>query len=133
DNPDWVGGTLRSLARMPTGLRVTSWPSPEVQRAIPAACAWFRKAIDECLAFGAFDAASNRLGAEHGLRFARLAAQARRAYDDPKRVRGGLDFDDLLVKTRDFLREHAALVREDSARSPTFVLVDEFQDTDPVQ
>ena len=55
-----------------------------------------------------------------------------RAYDRMLTERGAVDFDDLLVKTRDLLREHddvrANLVAETDA-----VLVDEFQDTDPVQ
>ena len=55
-----------------------------------------------------------------------------RAYDAMLADRGALDFDDLLVKTRDLLRDHpevrAALAEETGA-----LLVDEFQDTDPVQ
>ena len=133
DDSEWVGGPLKASAYMPKGLKVTHWPSPEINKSVTKSCETFRKAIGEWLVFGEFDPASARLGAELGLRFARLAAEARRAYDDAKRARGGLDFDDLLVKTRDFLRVHAALVRNDPVRPPAFVLVDEFQDTDPVQ
>ncbi len=43
-----------------------------------------------------------------------------------------LDFDDLLLKTRDLLRQHAA-VRDELRQRIRFLLVDEFQDTDPVQ
>ena len=49
-----------------------------------------------------------------------------------KHDRALLDFDDLLVKTRDLLRDNAE-VRRDVQRRFNFVLVDEFQDTDPVQ
>ena len=34
-------------------------------------------------------------------------SRRRRAYDEAKRARGGLDFDDLLLKTRDLLASHA--------------------------
>jgi superfamily I DNA/RNA helicase len=55
-----------------------------------------------------------------------------RAYNQMLTDRGAVDFDDLLVKTRDLLRNHpdarAALADEVGA-----LLVDEFQDTDPVQ
>ena len=55
-----------------------------------------------------------------------------RAYNRMLADRGAVDFDDLLVKTRDLLRNHpdarAALADEVGA-----LLVDEFQDTDPVQ
>ena len=43
--------------------------------------------------------------AAHGLRFARLALAAREEYAKAKRVRVGLDFDDLLIKTRDLLHD----------------------------
>jgi len=46
--------------------------------------------------------------------------------------RGALDFDDLLVKTRDLLRTQDD-VRADLVAETDAVLVDEFQDTDPVQ
>ena len=43
-----------------------------------------------------------------------------------------LDFDDLLEKARDLLRTDAAVLRQFQQRY-RFLLVDEFQDTDPVQ
>jgi len=55
-----------------------------------------------------------------------------RAYDEMLAERGALDFDDLLVKTRDLLRNHPD-VRADLVDETAAVLVDEFQDTDPVQ
>jgi ATP-dependent helicase/nuclease subunit A len=49
-----------------------------------------------------------------------------------KHDRALLDFDDLLVITRDLLRDNEE-VRRDLLRRFKFLLVDEFQDTDPVQ
>lgn len=49
-----------------------------------------------------------------------------------KHERAILDFDDLLVKARDLLRDNTE-VRSGLQRRFKFVLVDEFQDTDPVQ
>jgi ATP-dependent exoDNAse (exonuclease V) beta subunit len=43
-----------------------------------------------------------------------------------------LDFDDLLLKTRNLLRDNLEVRRELQSRFK-FILVDEFQDTDPVQ
>ena len=54
------------------------------------------------------------------------------AYGDMLEERGALDFDDLLVKTRDLLRNRDD-VRKTVAEAIAAVLVDEFQDTDPVQ
>ena len=49
-----------------------------------------------------------------------------------KRNAAVLDFDDLLYITRDVLRRDAC-VRDAAARRFTRILVDEFQDTDPIQ
>jgi ATP-dependent helicase/nuclease subunit A len=53
-------------------------------------------------------------------------------FQNAKHDRALLDFDDLLVKTRDLLRGNAEVRRELQQRFK-FVLIDEFQDTDPVQ
>jgi len=49
-----------------------------------------------------------------------------------KRQAGLLDFDDLIHAARELLRDHGA-VRQALAARYTHVLVDEFQDTDPLQ
>jgi ATP-dependent helicase/nuclease subunit A len=53
-------------------------------------------------------------------------------YEELKRRAGSLDFLDLLCRTRDLLRDHRG-VRADLQRRFSHVLVDEFQDTDPLQ
>jgi ATP-dependent helicase/nuclease subunit A len=54
------------------------------------------------------------------------------AYADHRRVEGNADFEDLLIRSRDLVRDNP-LVREHFRRRSTHVLVDEFQDTDPIQ
>ncbi len=66
---------------------------------------------------------------------AALQAEFRAAldrYDALKTQQGVLDFTDLLVKTRDLLRDRAD-VRAAMQRRFTHIFVDEFQDTDPLQ
>ena len=53
-------------------------------------------------------------------------------YESAKQKVGLLDFDDLLLKTRDLLREHAEVRRELAGRF-RHIVVDEYQDTDPLQ
>jgi ATP-dependent exoDNAse (exonuclease V) beta subunit len=53
-------------------------------------------------------------------------------YEALKRAAGALDFADLLVKTRDLVRDNDAL-RAHLQQKFARVFVDEFQDTDPVQ
>lgn len=54
------------------------------------------------------------------------------AFEDFKRNAAVLDFDDILIRTRDLLRSNDK-VREVVAARYQYVLVDEFQDTDPIQ
>ncbi len=53
-------------------------------------------------------------------------------YREQKRASAQLDFDDLIYAARDLLRDHEA-VRQALGRRYSRVLVDEFQDTDPLQ
>jgi ATP-dependent exoDNAse (exonuclease V) beta subunit len=55
-----------------------------------------------------------------------------KAYQSLKTKAGRLDFLDLLIKTRDLIRDNAAVRRELQQRFTHF-FVDEFQDTDPLQ
>ena len=54
------------------------------------------------------------------------------AYEQEKSRMGLLDFEDLLVKARDLVRDNLE-VREDFKRAFDHILLDEFQDTDPLQ
>ena len=63
---------------------------------------------------------------------ARWAAGFADAYDLAKRRAGCLDFLDLLLRARDLVRDRPD-VRRDFQRAIRFLLVDEFQDTDPLQ
>jgi exodeoxyribonuclease-5 len=53
-------------------------------------------------------------------------------YRDQKRASAQLDFDDLIFAARDLLRDHSE-VRRALGRRFAHILVDEFQDTDPLQ
>jgi ATP-dependent helicase/nuclease subunit A len=61
-----------------------------------------------------------------------LAVSIRAAYRDVRVSRRVLDYDDLLLRTRDLLISHPGVQRHYSERFRA-VLVDEHQDTDPVQ
>ncbi|MBK5092991.1 MAG: UvrD-helicase domain-containing protein [Actinobacteria bacterium] len=57
---------------------------------------------------------------------------AREVYDEMRRERGQLNYQDLLIKAAALLRENPHVRRYMSERF-THLLVDEFQDTDPIQ
>lgn len=54
------------------------------------------------------------------------------AYDRYKRAAALLDFDDLLFRARALVRDHD-VVRRELAERYQYILIDEFQDTDPLQ
>jgi ATP-dependent helicase/nuclease subunit A len=67
-----------------------------------------------------------------GQRFLRVAAEAVQAYRRRKRRAGAVDFADLLFMARDLLRDQPD-VREALQGRYRYLLVDELQDTDPIQ
>ena len=60
------------------------------------------------------------------------AEKALTTYEEAKRTAGRLDFEDLLLRARDLLRDDPG-AREELRNRFTHILVDEYQDTDPVQ
>lgn len=124
---------LRSQATLPRGLRTTNWPSAECNEAVKNALAGFRAALDDYRKRCVWSRDAALDAAAHGLRFARFAVAVREEYARLKRQRVGLDFDDLLIKTRDLLRASPEACGTELADSLELLLVDEFQDTDSVQ
>ncbi len=61
-----------------------------------------------------------------------LLVDARDRYAEWRRREGRMNFQDLLIYARDLLRDHAG-VRTSLRERFTPILVDEFQDTDPIQ
>jgi ATP-dependent helicase/nuclease subunit A len=115
------------------GLPAKLWPSPEVYQAVKSHFEAIRKETKRLKEILPFDEPASMKAAAQGLKFARLAVRARESYDRAKRSKGGIDNDDLLLLTRDLLVDRSSAVREALAASADLVLVDEFQDTDPVQ
>lgn len=134
DQDDWLIEVRENAMVRGAGSKV-HWPSPEAHETVTANFKVMRDAIDHYRGKSRWDDAATLEAAEQGLRLARLAARARQAYDLAKRARGGLDFDDLLTMTLGLLRKRAEGAQpETSGDIPIArLLVDEFQDTDPVQ
>jgi len=68
---------------------------------------------------------------DHGMLRVLLELYGER-YEEGKRTRSAVDFEDLELLTRDLLADHDGL-REQYAERFAHVLVDEFQDTNPLQ
>ena len=111
----------------------TAWPSAEVYEAIKDQFESIRGLIKQVVPALVWDEPTSVAAAVHGIRFARLAAHARNTFDRMKRERSAVDNDDLLLLTRDLVLAGSPAIREALADSIDLMLVDEFQDTDPVQ
>jgi ATP-dependent exoDNAse (exonuclease V) beta subunit len=72
------------------------------------------------------------LGAGLAWRLAGWLDRYRREYAATLEAKGGLDFQGLLIEARDLLRDRPD-VRADFQKRYRYLLVDEFQDTDPLQ
>src|SRR5262249_13821700 len=110
-----------------------AWPDPEVYEPIKEAMEKFRTGL-RSLGLERFTDAGDDLeeAVLVGQRFLRVAGAVVQAYQERKRTLGLVDFQDLLVLARDLLRDRAD-VRARLQDRYRFVLIDELQDTDPVQ
>ncbi len=98
-----------------------------------SACAKkLRGALDQALGCCQFDAAAVLPDAIAGQQILSIAQNILLAFDERKRQLGLLDFDDLLIRAAHLLRDHPQLVQR-LTRQVKLLLVDEFQDTDPLQ
>ncbi|MDR3621873.1 MAG: UvrD-helicase domain-containing protein [Paludisphaera borealis] len=127
---------LRESARI-AGLRGKDWPNDAIKEDLKKVFTDLRDGIGKVLEKSIWDEGVTRESAEEVIQFARLVREVRTDYDELKVRHRGLDFSDLIVRTRDVLRDLRGTV--DTAATdldPTaleFVLIDEFQDTDQVQ
>ena len=130
DQPDVAGqaGTGSRLLKMPAipgnvkGNRAR-WPRADILEEARAIADWSRRALT------AWRAAHG--AALHGRIMAALSGVGER-YRRLKAERGVLDFLDLLLKARDALRDRESVRRYFRERF-RLLIIDEFQDTDPLQ
>jgi ATP-dependent helicase/nuclease subunit A len=131
--PDELLDAIRGHAMVQGAGNKADWPSPSIYEQVKSHFERLRKEIDAFGKGSSWDEDATREAAELGRRLARLVGQLDQAYRAAKRARGGLDFDDMLILTRDLLRDHPELAGDADEGIPTRYLVDEFQDTDEVQ
>src|SRR5262249_349733 len=102
---------LVGLLRVTDLPRKGSWPSDELYEEIRGTFESLRDSIkDHIKPAVVWDEPRTRIAAEQSLRFARLTLAVRLEYEQLKRRRRGLDFDDLLAAAHDLLRHHPEVV-----------------------
>jgi ATP-dependent helicase/nuclease subunit A len=123
---------LKEAAKVTGTEKADAWPSEEAYEAVKEALEKFRSELPEQLALFLETPENLAAAVTAGRRFLRVAGEAVEAYRQLKRRSGVVDYQDLLVLARDLLRDHPH-VRERLQRRYRFLLIDELQDTDPVQ
>ncbi|MFN0053924.1 MAG: UvrD-helicase domain-containing protein [Planctomycetales bacterium] len=131
-SPEAVLETILSQARVQGGGSAKVWSSPDVYDVIKTSFEALRKQVDRLLEQWRYAAEDLLPAAEMGMRLLRVLEQVGGTYDEQKRASGWLDFDDLLLGARNLLRDHDHVRRQVSS-GIRLLLVDEFQDTDPIQ
>jgi len=125
---------IRAAAMVKGGGSKKDWESDAVYAEFTAAAKDLRDAIDGLQVPLGFDAVAARPAAVASLRLLGLADGLSAAYQQRKDELAVLDFNDLLIHARDLLAgpERAGLRKRLSGQI-RLLLVDEFQDTDPLQ
>jgi ATP-dependent helicase/nuclease subunit A len=126
--------SINASARVQGGGPKKAWPDEALYDWFRAAAEGLRKLVKAARVEVVFEAAAALPAAEAGLRLLAVARSVDEAYDERKRLAAALDFNDLLIRARQLLTapEHEGLRRE-IAGQIRLLLVDEFQDTDPLQ
>lgn len=133
--PQELLADLRNLARVQPGPAVKrNWGESEDYDRFRQACAEFRRLIDKSILRRPWSEEHLQDTARTGLDLLAVLADVARCYALAKQERNALEFDDLLRKVHELLTvpEYGAVQRE-LAGSTRLLLVDEFQDTDPLQ
>ena len=123
---------IHENARITGGGGKKDWESDEVKEEIKLAFQTLRESVDKLREILDFQPDDVMASAELACRAIRLAARTSDQYEAAKKAQGVLDFDDLLLHTRNLLRDNES-VRKRVAAGIRLLMVDEFQDTDPVQ
>jgi ATP-dependent helicase/nuclease subunit A len=136
-NREALGRLLAAIeknARVHGGGRAESWPTPQAYDAFKKSAEDMREAARKMRCVVDFDPDQARPAAVLAGQLLTVADGVRRAYEKRKEELRVMDFDDLLVRTRRLLADEARQSVVDRLREHvTLLLVDEFQDTDPLQ
>ena len=130
---------LDSLARVKGVCKKSDWPSEEQYEQYRDHCKAVRELVKKSPLRKTLDGESAREAAETGLSLLQVAAEVGEAYQRLLSERQALEMDDLLSRARRLLvpdeadPDQGQAIRDQLAGSTRLLMVDEFQDTDPLQ
>jgi ATP-dependent helicase/nuclease subunit A len=133
-DPAAILSELRDATMIKGAGTKKNWLNNDLYDKYKQAVTSLRKSIDAVNDRITFDPQAALPAAEAGLQLLRLAEEVNRDYDDEKRESGALDFNDLLIRAKNLLvGPQGDSLRKRLASHLHLLLVDEFQDTDPLQ
>lgn len=129
-----AAGSLKQLARVSGVCREKDWDDPEGYKQFKNTCEQVRKLVDRSSLAETLSVEASREAAEVGLQLLQVVDEIAQRYASVKQAANVLEFDDLLSRAHRLLTdpEHHAL-QQQLHKSTRLLLVDEFQDTDPLQ
>ena len=128
-----AAAVARILAMPLRGGSAKHWPSPEALNAVQEATKSVKDAFKEALDdVPPFDEEIEKRHLTLARALFRTARHVIAAYDETKRERSALDFEDLQIRARNLLRDNPA-VRKACRDRFRAILVDELQDTNLLQ
>jgi len=118
----------------PGGGGKKAWETESLYAEFRDAAAELRAKVKKLAPLMQFDAKAAMSAAQTALQLLGVTLDVAEAYDAGKQDLGVLDFNDLLIRARELLvGPHRKQLRERLASQIRLLLVDEFQDTDPLQ
>ena len=134
ESPEGVLGSLRDLAKVRGVSTKKDWHNEDEFAEYRDACTAVRKTIDRSILRLPLVKEHLEETASVGLDLLELVADVSGCYERIKQERNVLEFDDLLAKAYRLLTsEQVPAVRENLNKTMRLLMVDEFQDTDPLQ
>ncbi len=133
-NPAGELDTLRENCRVQGGGTKKDWPNEEIYARVKDLLTAIRADIVSLQQSLTFDAAAALPAAELGLHLLAVTEPIAAEFANRKQQLSSLDFDDLLILARELLcPPHREELRKRIAGGIQALLIDEFQDTDPLQ
>ncbi len=125
---------LRQLARVQGVCRKADWVDEKEFDCFKNTCKAVRDLIDKSIILKPIEEEALLEAATVGLDLLHVVADVAEIYDSVKQEQGVLEFDDLLIRAHRLLvdPQHAALQKRITGNA-RLLMVDEFQDTDPLQ
>ena len=134
ENPQQAAEHLRSLAKVQGVTTAKDWDDKSDFEEFRDNCKAVRDLVGKGVLSVALRDVPMQKAASIGLELLQLVAQIENRYTEIKRQRNVLEFDDLLARTQTLLTDdNYPQIQRNLARSTQLLMVDEFQDTDPLQ